>query len=823
MGIDDTLRRGQQIAQQGQQIAQQGQQLVQTAQDIASRIANALGTEGPQLETVRFTFRVLNGPDPDWHVRRLKLSEGLSQPYELVIDVLTAETGTNTDELLGADIEFEIERGDLLRSVYGVIHRVDYIGVTGDNLLVRCYVVPALRLAAQRVDTRIFQDATVLEVVEQVLGPALGVYGRTYDPAANKLAEPDKYPKRDYCVQYAESDLDFVSRLLEEEGIAYYFEPDSDAKKEKLVLIDNNNDYPEVPVLMDAPVPIIVDRAELFDRESLRYFEWVQPAQINKVVVWQHNWKIAGDQTWPVTPLEAVQEAQNPPRGHVRELYVQGDRRKIVDKADDQAFAGDFGEDLEVMPQATRRLELFNRQGQRGQGRSNVTGFAAGFKFELLNHTRDDLEVQKFLITRVIHTGDAPEEERLEGASGDERYANTFECIPDTLAFRPALVTRRPRIYGPQTAIVTGPSGEEIHTDEFGRIKVKFHWDRLSPTDDTSSAWVRVAQTWAGPGWGAMFIPRVGMEVVVEFLEGNPDRPLVTGCVYNAFTSTPFPLPADKTKSTIKSQSSPNKQGYNEITFEDLAGSEQIIVHAQKDMNEKVENNHSLGVGVDQSYAIGNNQTITVGGDQKVTVDGSQFITVKGQPQKGGFKGSATDVTGHYKMTASDTAYMSAPNKITLECPGSSITLEPGKITIKAGGSAEIVLDANALMKSAAGSKVFLDGNAEVKSSGGSNVFLDANALLKANGGGKVFCDANALLVASGGGKAFCDANALVSGAEAKIGSTSGGHAVFTADAKMHGANAGVSGDAKAGVSAPSVSIAGSGTTEITGGVVKIN
>jgi type VI secretion system secreted protein VgrG len=756
-------------------------------------------------------------------VRRVKYSEGLSQPYEIVVDVMTETTGVATDELLGADVEFEIERGELLRTAYGVVHRVDYIGITGDNLLVRCYVVPAFRLASQRIDTRIFQDATVLEIVEQVLGPALSVYGRTYDPAVNKIADPDVYPKRDYCVQYGESDFDFVSRLLEEEGIAYYFEPDTDAKKEKLVLIDNNNDYPDVTVLMDSPVPIIVERPEMHDRESLRYFEWCQPSQINKVVVWQNNWKVAGDQTWPVTPLEDKAEAESPPRGHVRELYIHGDRRKIVDKADDEAFAGDFGQDLEVLPHATRRLELLSRQAKRGQGRSNVTGFSAGYKFELANHTRDDLEAKKYLITRVIHTGDAPEEERSDTEGGDERYANSFECIPDELPFRPALVTRRPRIYGPQTAIVTGPSGEEIHTDKFGRIKVKFHWDRLSPTDDTSSAWVRVAQTWAGPGWGAMFIPRIGMEVVVEFLEGNPDRPLVTGCVYNAFTSTPFPLPQDKTKSTIKSQSSPQAEGYNEITFEDLAGSEQIIVHAQKDLNEKVENNHSLGVGVDQSYSIGNNQTFTVGGDQKFTVDGSQFITVKGQPQKGGFKGSHTDVTGHHKVTASDTCYVSAPNKITLECPGSSITLEPGKITISAGGKAQIVLDANALMKSSAGSQVFLDGNALLASVSKGHVLCDANVTAAAAGKGQLFLDANAHLTAAGGGQAKCTADFECSGAKATISSTAGGGAEFTANATVSGAEASLSGKGKAGVAAASVSIAGSGTTEISGGVVKIN
>ncbi len=815
MGFDDNIGKAQQIAQTGQQLAQ-------TAVDAAQRLAQLAELGGARLQVVDYRVRVIDGPDPAWRVRRVRYSEALSQPYELVLDIFTEDTGAATDELLGANVELEIERGDLLRQVFGIVHRVDYIGIHHDKLLVKIYVAPALRMLAQNINTRIFQDATVLDIVQQVLEPALGVYGRTYDPAANKIANPDDYPKRDYCVQYAESDFDFVSRLLEEEGIAYLFVPDADAEMEKLVLIDNNNDYDDVQVLMDAAVPIIPNQPELADRESLRYFEWCRPEQINKVAARHYNWKVAGSVTVPDTIIEPDPAlAEQPTRGFVRELYLHTDRRKIVDKQGDDAFDGSAID--EAAPLVTRRLELFERQAQRGQGRGNVTGFSAGLKFDLLDHSRDDLAGKKYLLTRVIHTGDCPDEDAAGQDQTDARYENAFECIPEEKVFRPALVTRRPRVHGPTTAVVTGPQNEEIHTDKFGRIKIKFPWDRLSPDDDTSSCWCRVAQSWAGPGWGTMFIPRIGMEVVVEFLEGNPDRPLVTGCVYNAFTATPFPLPQDKTKSTIKSQSSPNKQGYNELTFEDAAGSEQIIIHAQKDLNEKVENNHSLGVGADQSYSIGNNQTFTVGGDQKFTVEGSQFITVKGAPKQGSFKGSHTDVTGHFKMTASDTAYVSAPNKITLECPGSSITLEPGKITIKAGGNAEIVLDANALMKSSAGSKVFLDANAEAKSSGGSQMLLDANALVQANGAGKVFLDANALIAGSGGGKALFDANADVSGGTAKISSTSGGGALFDANATVSGAEASLSGKGKAAVAAAAVSIAGQGTTEISGGVVKIN
>ncbi|MBX7077885.1 MAG: type VI secretion system tip protein VgrG [Nannocystaceae bacterium] len=802
------------------QIAQTGAQLAQTGLDIAERIVGALER---RLEIVHYRVHVIGGPDPGWEVRRFHLGEGLSQCYELVLDLLTADATAATDELLGADLELEIERGELLRTIYGVIHRVDYVGITADKLLVRVHVAPAFRLLSQQVNTRIFQHCTVLEILEQVLAPGFEPYGRVYDAALHQLADASIYPKRDYCVQYNESDFDFVSRLLEEEGIAYAFVHDTEAKKESLVLHDNNDGYPDVQVLGDPSVPIIADRPETADRESLRFLEWSLPEQINRVVAWHYNWKVAGEPTWPVQPLDATappEDAPAPPRGRVRELYLHGDRRKVVDADGDDGFDGSAVDEL--APLVQRRLELFARQSERGHGRANVTGFAAGVRFELHNHTRPDLE-RTYLVTRVIHTGDCSDTDRLQGGGGGERYENSFECIPVERAFRPALVTRRPRVPGPTTAIVTGPPNEEIHVDAFGRIKIKFPWDRLGATDDSATCWVRVAQSWAGPGWGAMFIPRIGMEVVVEFLEGNPDRPLVTGCVYNAFTSTPFPLPDAKTKTTIKTQSSPDKQGYNELTFEDLAGEEQIIVHAQKDLNEKVENNHSLGVGADQSYAVTKNQTITVGGDQKITVDGSQFITVKGQPAQGGFKGSSTAVTGHLKMTASDTAYVSAPNKITLECPGSSITLEPGKISITAGGHATIVLDANALMKSAAGSKIFLDGNALAKSSGGSQVLLDGNALVQSNGGAKVLLDGNALTQGSGGGKVLCDGDVAASGAKVSVTSTAGGGGEFTADVKIGGATTKVTGGTALELSSPASKLVGTGECVVSGGVVKIN
>lgn len=814
MGLDDLTK-----------AAQTAQQVVQTATDILSNIGAHIGE---RLEVARFHFRAINGPDPDWHVRRVKLSEAISQPYELVLDIMTEDVTAATDELLGADIEFEVERNHVVHTVYGVIHRVDYVGITSDKLLVRVYIAPALRLLSAQINTRIFQDLTVLEIVEQVLTPGLQLYGRTYDAGANKIADPDAYPKHDYCVQYNESDFEFVSRLLEEEGIAYFFEPDLDATKEKLVLIDNNNDYPDVALVGDPSVPIIPDNPEGADRESLRYFEWCLPEQINKVVGWHYNWKVGAEAPFPVQHLEAEHEAEEPERGRVRELYLHGDRRKIVDKAGDDAHDGSAID--EVTPLVQRRFELFGRQAQRGQGRSNVTCFAAGHKFELHNHSRDDLEGQKFLLTRVVHSGEAPEEDR-NAPTGGERYENSFECIPDAKPFRPALVTRRPRVHGPTTAIVTGPSGEEIHTDKFGRIKIKFPWDRLSPTDETSSCWARVAQSWAGPGWGAMFIPRIGMEVVVEFLEGNPDRPLVTGCVYNAFTSTPFPLPDNKTKTTLKSQSSPNKDGFNELTFEDLAGSEQVIIHAQKDFNEKVENNHTTLVGGNQTNSVDGNQSESIGGNQTMsvsgnrnktvtknednTVDGSRTTKVKGDESveiKGHTKlvfvtGVEEKTTANYKLEVADLYDVKVTGAQKITVVGTS-ELKVSDTHTGVATNAYAVAQAEAASMVLKGSKASLWGEAGVAAGAGKG----GEAVMTGDSSGNLGLSCTTEM------KLICGSASIVLKSDGSISITG------TTKVELSGGSGGVKLDATgAQVNGPGVKVAADGINEITGAMVKIN
>lgn len=766
------------------------------------------------------TFRMVEGADPEARVREWELVEAFGRPYELRVDLLAPDLDFDVDALVGCGCEALIERGELARTVTGIVVETEYLRPTSDGLAMRVIVQPALGLLAHEVDTRIFQGLTVVEVLREVLEPALDAYGRKVDLEAG-LAET--YAKRDYCVQYHESTLDFVRRLMEEEGIAWHFVHDADSGCEKLVLFDHNDACPEVELVVAGEVPMAAHHYDTLDRESIRELDWRRVRRTDRFASRGYNWKTS-------TSMDEAEEeaADEAPQGRSLARYDHDDRRRIEDDLGDPGFDGSAAQRSTM---AALRMKASVAQMRLARGRSNVSGLSVGFVFALGEHPRADLDGQRFLVTRVRHVGHCADQEA--GAMSGERYTNAFECIPADRRYCPPRTMPRPRVLGPQTAIVTGPSGEEIHTDAHGRIKVHFPWDRLSPKDECASCWLRVAQSWAGRGFGTWFLPRVGMEVVVEFLEGNPDRPLVTGCVYNPDTSLPYPMPDEKTKSTIKTQTSPGGEGFNELRFEDAKDAEEIWIHAQKDLNVKVLNNESKTVDIDQCLNVGGNQTIVV--------KGNQTITVKGDPDKpkggggggggGGFKGSSTDVTGDYKVTASATAYISAPDSITLECPGSSIKLEPGKITLTAGGGATIVLDANALMQSAAGSKVFLDGNALTQSSGGSKVLLDGNANMQSSGGSQVLLDGNALVAAAAGANALFDANATVTGATATVGSTSGGFVELTANADLGGATVtcastgggSVTLTANAEIAGAEVSSTASGTNAVKGATVALN
>jgi len=765
------------------------------------------GVEQGTLIKVAYEFSCDEGPSGTFRVYRFRMMEEVNGCYDLDLDLVTDELGADTDLFLGAACQLDITRGDHVRTIYGIVLSVDYIGRSEDNLFVNLRVVPAFRLLDQQTHSRIFQDQSVLEILGQVLDAELGPYDRTLD----KGNEARGTSPRDYCVQYRESDFDFCVRLMEEEGISYHFVHGGDGH-EVLTLTYENGDFTEVQnVDGTAVVPIIVQRPETADLESIRNLDFLQ--SLTPSAHWRRDYDFT-------TPLELVEDQKDgaDAKGKTRRTYRHTDRRYISN---------------DVATRNQDHIEAAQARGKLGRGSGNVTSFSAGKVFELERHVRDDLET-KFLLIRVVHTGECPEE-ILSAAGGSvggdqPRYRNSFQCIPLDVPLRPRQITPKPRVYGPETGIVSGPSGEEIHVDEHGRIKVQFHWEEETTYDDTSSCWIRVRQQWSGPGWGFQFIPRIGQEVVVEFLGGDPDRPLVMGTVYNGDNAYPYPMPGSKTQSGIKTDSV-SGDGSNELRFEDQSGSEEVYIHAQKDFNEVVEHDHTTTVhndqantvDVNQTNSVGGNQTESVTGDQTMSVDGirtvtikgSQAVTIDGNKANSGVSGSKLTITGDYKVDASNTIEIQAPTHIKLTCGGSSIMMVPGKITLTAGGNATVVLDANALVQSAAGSKVLLDANALTQSSGGSKVLLDANALAQSSGGSKVLLDANALTQSSGGSKVLLDGSALMSSPATAT--------VQAPTATLAGGGGSVeAGGAGVTCAGGKVDVSG-GMVNISGGMVKIN
>jgi type VI secretion system secreted protein VgrG len=818
-----------------------GDDVISDSDTAIQSVRDLLGLAGEQIEPVDYEveFHDLDGAEHhDWRVRRFYLSEGLSECYETTLELLNPNAMANSDALLGQAISLHITRASAIeRMVHGIVRRVDYIGITADNLMVRVHVVPALRLLEHRVTCRIFQAQSIPEILEKVIGDGLGAFEHEFDMRDGLTPdERDKhYPKRDYCVQYNESDLAFVSRLMEEEGISYFFEHDpaeGDRKKELLVLVDQRGDSPnagcpETPLIDPdgaGEVPIIPDRSDTADTESIQAFDWSLIKKTLKTQLRGFNWK-APD---PEAPCEGMAELQDEsaPAAGIEEFYVYGEHHKTVDADEDDDFNGTgIAEDADA---AVRCLELYKRQTKEGSGRSNVVNLSPGYWFKLREHAHDGVnELAEFLITRVIHSGDCPDVERQRtGASEDmlPRYENKFVCIPRETKFRPAKTTRRPRIYGPQTATVTGPGSEEIHTDKHGRIKVKFHWDRESKVDDTTSCWVRVAQAWSGPGWGSLFIPRVGMEVVVEFLNGDPDDPLVTGCVYNANNRLPYGLPDERTKSTIKTNSSPGSNGFNELRFEDAAGSEEVFLHAEKDYNEVVKNDHTTRVGANQTHTVGGDRVRIVKGSETITIEGNQTITINGVCQdKGtdggcGVTGKQVKVHDTYDLETTSKILFMAPDLLKLTVGGSTITMTPGEIVLEAGGKAKVVLNSVIHGKATDEGELLMDANVMAKSAGKAQVQLDGGkATVRSSDGSTVVLDANVAVEASTGAKANLTADATVSGGTV-VAKGSGGN-------EMTIASAGITlGGAK-------VDIKGSGGVEIEGagakgsfkGMVKLN
>ncbi len=484
-------------------------------------------------------------------------------------------------------------------------------------------LVPNLWLWTKRSQSRIFSHVPLPEILKKVL-----------DGLAVTWDIQGEFKDREYCVQYRETDFNFASRRMEEEGIFYYHTHPSD--NEELVVSNNPTDAPAVPITAE----IIFEDVLGGVRDEGRIYEWRKSQQLRsgKYTLWDHHFqnphKHLDAERLILDSIAAgtVTHTLNLPGSDKLEVYdYPGNYAMRFDEVDRGGGAnsdGLSGIDVDNRRAVTSRMEAETAGGLVITGAGTCGQLTPGHHFYLQRHPDAD---GKYFITSVTHSARLPANYRPSEGSGFE-YSNRFQCIPAGLSFRPERTTRRPTVHGCQTAVVVGPPGEEIFPDKFGRVKVHFHWDREDASNEDRSCWLRVATPWAGTNWGMVHIPRIGQEVVVDFLEGDPDRPLIMGSVYNADMMPPWELPANKTQSGILSRSSPggSPANANAIRFEDKKGSEQLWIHAEKNQDIEVENDETHWVGHDRQKTIDRDETTLVKRDRTETVNRDETITIDG-------------------------------------------------------------------------------------------------------------------------------------------------------------------------------------------------
>jgi type VI secretion system secreted protein VgrG len=577
--------------------------------------------------------------------------EEMSRLFSYDLEMLSERGSIAAEEIVGKNVTFCVARSAGPPRVFnGFVSKFSAGPVTRTRKYRRyqAEVVPWLWFLTRTTDCRIFQQKTVPEIIEQIFSD-LGFR----DYAMNLRGQ---YPQRTYCVQYRESDFNFVSRLMEDEGIFYRFDHQND--KHVLVLADSKSAYPWCE-----EKNVRYQHAESFHAHEERVGQWSRQYAFcsGRQAHTDYNFE-----TPRVDLMSNVASVVDVPRNKGLELYD---------------YPGEYEDPADGRRLAKIRMEEEEARYDVAQGKSSCRTLTPGTKFCLREHPDQAENGRGRLITSVRHYAVEPAEYETGPEHGRTEfdYYNEFTTVPESVVFRAQRLTRKPLVEGPQTAVVVGPPGEEIYPDQYGRVKVQFPWDREGKRDENSSCWIRVSQTHAGKNWGHMDLPRIGEEVIVDFLEGNPDRPIITGRVYNAENMPPFALPAGKTRrgNTTKTYLG---GGYNEMSMDDTAGKEQIRVNAQSNMDTNVNNNQTLVVGVDRTAKIGNNDGLKVGNNSTESVGNNKSVTV----------GNNMNVNVGKRLV------VNAGTSITLKCGASRIYMNAGGVITITGTIITTAAAANA-------------------------------------------------------------------------------------------------------------------------------
>ena len=610
--------------------------------------------------------------DPDLSLSEFNGAEGVSAPFNFELGAFSSNRNIRYEDYIGQNVTVSTLLANGERRYFnGLISRFAQVsgGEEGRSAHHMSYytatMVPWLWLLTKYANSRIFQNKTVQQIVDEIL-----TSWDLSDHADYVWDLEGNYEERTYCVQYRETDFNFISRLLEEEGIFYFFRHEQG--RHTLVLANAPSKHPECPHQNTARCEV----RGYFDSQEpdvITSFQKMQEIRFGKCTLNDFNFEMPG------TNLTVEAPGQHPLGQGERELYD---------------YPG-----LYINREGGERFVNIRMQEEEAKittitGSGFCRAFLAGTKVKVVDphdYYRDDLadsEGKDYILVSVSHMAS-----QTVGPSGSAEgegtaYANTFTCIPFEVPYRPPRYTPKPVVQGSQTAIVVGSS--EIDPDEYGRVKVQFHWDR----DGNRSCWIRVSQLWAGEGWGAMFIPRVGHEVIVDFLEGDPDRPIITGRVYHGKNDPPYSLPNEKTKSTIKSNSSPGGGGSNEIRFDDNKENEEIFIHAQKDLNTIVEAAESHTVGTDRTVHVQGHFEETIDSGEDRTVDGGVTETISGGETRTVNDGQTETISGGETRNITGDQTETITGAVNQTVTGGVKVTTPGTFEVTATGGVRMVAPA---------------------------------------------------------------------------------------------------------------------------------
>ncbi|HXI57420.1 MAG TPA: type VI secretion system tip protein TssI/VgrG [Polyangia bacterium] len=559
---------------------------------------------------------------------RMSGGEALGRPFEYDVDILSPTADLVIADAVGKRMTVEMGMGNHPpRFFNGLVARFSLVAWTGENFRYRAKLRPWLWILSRSSNSRIFQGKSVVDVLRKIFEE----HGFSGDIDASGL-DQGSYKPVEYLVQYHETDFNFVSRLMEQAGIYYWFRHEHG--KHVMVLCDGVS-HDKVPGY--EAIPFFVGDPSSIDKLGHQHIAaWSLGLQVEPGGFAAKEF----DFEKPRAPLLSVLSAHKPGTDAKLQVFEYPGLYLATDQRD--AYVA-------------RRLEEQQQQSEMATGAGNARGIRPGACFALTDYPAEK-QNQQYLVTAASYTLSTNAYSSGSGQGGEgEDFQCSFFAIDSKHTFRTPLTTPKPTVAGPQTAIVVGKGGEEIWTDKYGRVKVQFHWDREGKSNEQSSCWVRVSQAWAGPKWGSIHIPRMGQEVIVDFLEGDPDRPIITGRVYNADNMPPYDLPANQTQSGIKSRSTKGgaPANFNELRFEDKKGSEEVYLQAEKDLTSLVKNDEHREVGHDRTTEIKNDETITVDGNRTETVKKNETITINGTRTETVDKDETITVTGARSRTVS--------------------------------------------------------------------------------------------------------------------------------------------------------------------------